>query len=73
MSDIALPDGSGEDLIRQLREKGHNSPGIALSGYGAEEDRARSRAAGFEVHLVKPVLPQQLHACIGQLLNRSDR
>jgi CheY-like chemotaxis protein len=73
VSDIALPDGKGEDLIRQLREKGHNSPGIALSGYGAEEDRARSRAAGFEVHLVKPVLPQQLHGCIEQILSRSGR
>jgi signal transduction histidine kinase len=71
VSDIALPDGKGEDLIRQLREKGHNSPGIALSGYGAEEDKARSLAAGFEAHLVKPVLPQQLHACIDQLLRRS--
>jgi signal transduction histidine kinase len=71
VSDIALPDGKGEDLFRQLRANGHDIPGIALSGYGAEEDKARSRAAGFEVHLVKPVLPQQLHACIDQLLRQA--
>ena len=34
VSDIGLPDGSGEDLLRQLREKGHTLPSIALSGYG---------------------------------------
>ena len=71
VSDIALPDGKGEDLIRRLRAKGHDFPGIALSGYGAEEDRACSRAAGFAVHLVKPVLPEQLLACIDQLLSRA--
>ena len=71
VSDIALPDGKGEDLLLELREKGHNFPSIALSGYGTEEDIARSRAAGFQVHLVKPVSPQHLHASIDQLLSRS--
>jgi len=77
VSDIGLPDGSGEDLIRQLREKGHNLPGIALSGYGMQEDIERSRAAGFLVHVIKPVSPQQLRTAIDQLIkqtaHRSDR
>jgi signal transduction histidine kinase len=71
VSDIGLPDGNGEDLIRQLRAKGHNLPGIALSGYGTEQDMLRSRAAGFQVHLVKPVLPQDILAAIDRLLGRS--
>ena len=65
--DIGLPDGSGEDLLRQLRAGGHDLPGIALSGYGMEEDIARSYAAGFQLHLTKPVSPQNLQAAIDQV------
>jgi CheY-like chemotaxis protein len=73
VSDIGLPDGTGEDLIRQLREKGHNLPAIALSGYGMQQDIERSRAAGFQVHLIKPVSPQQLQTAISQLRNKQRR
>jgi CheY-like chemotaxis protein len=73
VSDIGLPDGSGEDLIRQLREKGHDLPGIALSGYGMQQDIERSGAAGFQAHLIKPVLPQQLQTTIDQLLKKQRR
>ena len=41
---------------------------IALTGYGREEDRARSRAAGFDLHLVKPIDPPALTAAMGELL-----
>ena len=54
LSDLGLPDGSGHDLMRQLRQRGHKFPGIALSGYGQEEDIQRSREAGFSAHLTKP-------------------
>ncbi len=54
LSDLGLPDGSGYDLIRQLREGGHKFPCIALSGYGLGEDIQRSQAAGFAAHLTKP-------------------
>ena len=49
-----LPDGSGLDVMRRVKERS-GIPGIALSGYGAEEDIRQSRAAGFAEHLVKPV------------------
>ncbi|MEN6451416.1 MAG: PAS domain-containing protein, partial [Thermoguttaceae bacterium] len=54
VSDLGLPDGSGHDLMRHLRERGHPFPGIALSGYGQEEDVRRSYEAGFATHLTKP-------------------
>jgi two-component system CheB/CheR fusion protein len=54
ISDLGLPDGSGHDLLRQLRTHGHAFPGIALSGYGQDEDIQRSREAGFAIHLTKP-------------------
>jgi signal transduction histidine kinase len=68
VSDIGLPDGSGDDLIRQLQDKGRSLPSIALSGYGTEQDIARSRAAGFHVHLTKPVSPQDLRTTMESLL-----
>jgi PAS domain S-box-containing protein len=54
VSDIGLPDGSGLDLMPRLRARGPIR-GIALSGYGMEDDLRRSREAGFDVHLIKPV------------------
>lgn len=55
--DIGLPVMDGYELGRRLRERpqGASCRLIALSGYGQERDRARSSAAGFEAHLVKPV------------------
>ena len=52
LSDLQLPDGSGLELMREL---GGDVHGIAMSGFGAQGDLSRSREAGFEVHLVKPV------------------
>jgi PAS domain S-box-containing protein len=54
ISDIGLPDGSGAALMKELKSR-HGMRGIALSGFGRDEDLARSRQAGFDVHLVKPV------------------
>jgi PAS domain S-box-containing protein len=60
VSDLGLPDGSGFDLLAELRSRGRQVPAIALSGYGQEGDRQRSAAAGFRAHLVKPVDPDRL-------------
>ncbi len=54
ISDLGLPDGTGIELMIHLRDT-HGLGGIALSGYGMDEDLRRSREAGFSVHLVKPV------------------
>ncbi|MEO6006378.1 MAG: PAS domain S-box protein [Opitutus sp.] len=54
ISDLGLPDGTGIELMSHLRST-YKLSGIALSGYGMEEDVARSQAAGFVTHLVKPV------------------
>jgi PAS domain S-box-containing protein len=54
ISDLGLPDGTGTELMQKLRAA-HGLRGIALSGYGMEEDIARSREAGFFIHLIKPV------------------
>jgi CheY-like chemotaxis protein len=54
ISDLGLPDGSGHDLMAQLRAL-RPVPGIALSGYGTEADIRRSREVGFDEHLTKPI------------------
>lgn len=54
VSDIGLPDMTGHDLLRELREK-RVIPAICLSGYGTERDIRSSRSAGFSAHLTKPV------------------
>jgi PAS domain S-box-containing protein len=55
VSDIGLPDGTGLDLIRELRSNGHRRPAIAVSGFGMESDVRASKEAGFDLHLTKPV------------------
>lgn len=54
VSDIGLPDGTGTELMRKLTAAGPVF-GIALSGFGMEEDIRRSHDSGFNHHLIKPV------------------
>jgi PAS domain S-box-containing protein len=67
ISDIGLPDGNGYDLMAELRQR-FNLRGIALSGYGMEEDISRSEAAGFIQHLIKPVRVQALDSALAGIL-----
>jgi CheY-like chemotaxis protein len=63
ISDLGLPDGNGMELMRYLRGT-HELPGIALSGFGMDDDIRRSLEAGFARHLTKPIDLQQLQAAI---------
>jgi PAS domain S-box-containing protein len=55
--DIGLPGMDGYEVIKRLRQEawGQDATIIAVSGYGQEEDRRRTRAVGFDHHLVKPI------------------
>jgi PAS domain S-box-containing protein len=64
ISDIGLPDGSGNDVMIKLRDS-YGLKGIALTGYGMEQDIERSLAAGFVSHLIKPVNVQALEKALG--------
>ncbi len=67
ISDVALPDGTGIELMMQLRAIS-NIPGIAISGFGNNGDIERSLQAGFSEHLIKPVKLDTLEAAIEQAL-----
>ena len=69
VSDLGLPDGDGLDLMRQLRDQ-YGLRGIALSGYGHEEDVRESKSAGFVEHLVKPVDFARLEAAVRRVTSR---
>ena len=67
ISDIGLPDAAGTELMRELKRR-HKLKGVALSGYGMEEDLVNSADAGFDAHLVKPVNLQLLEDTVRRLI-----
>lgn len=66
VSDIGLPDGDGHEVMRRVRALRH-VPGIAMSGYGTDDDLQRSAEAGFSEHLTKPVEFLALQRAINRL------
>jgi CheY-like chemotaxis protein len=65
LSDLRLPDGNGWDLLLRLEEAGcRPQRAIAISGWSSESDMAKSKSAGFQWHLVKPVNPNTLEAVL---------
>jgi PAS domain S-box-containing protein len=69
VSDLGLPDGDGYQVMNAVRAR-RVIPGIAMSGYGMEEDMQKSRQAGFSEHLVKPIEVSQLIASIRRVTDR---
>ncbi|MGH9767886.1 MAG: ATP-binding response regulator, partial [Blastocatellia bacterium] len=71
VSDIAMPDQDGYDLIRQVRsrepERGGKIPAIAVTAYADALDRVRGLAAGFQMYVAKPVDPDELIAVVASL------
>jgi CheY-like chemotaxis protein len=67
--DIGLPGMSGHDVARAIRAQswGADLTLIALTGWGQSEDRERSKDAGFNHHLVKPVDLQELESLIAEV------
>jgi CheY-like chemotaxis protein len=63
ISDLGMPERDGFDLVRAVRQAGHTVeqlPALALTGYGSLDDERRALLAGFQVHISKPVDPQEL-------------
>jgi PAS domain S-box-containing protein len=68
LSDIGMPEEDGYTLIQKVRNLPMHIPAIALTAYAREEDRYNAISAGFQMHLTKPVEPNQLVAAIANLV-----
>ncbi len=65
ISDIGLPDGDGGELMRQIGESKSKPPfAIAMSGHNTRSAMEKNRLAGYQHHLVKPFLPEELDVII---------
>ena len=76
VADIAMPGRDGYDLIRQVREMEGppgRIPALALTAHARGEDRDRALAAGYAVHLAKPVEPRRLAEAVATLSGRAGR
>jgi CheY-like chemotaxis protein len=62
--DIGMPGMDGHEVARRIRAAGHDTMLVALTGWGQKQDRERSREAGFDHHLVKPVDVDALQALL---------
>jgi CheY-like chemotaxis protein len=71
VSDIGLPDATGYQLMQEIKSR-HGICGIAMSGYGMDEDVRRSREAGFSFHLVKPISFAQLDEAIHRVVQKAQ-
>jgi len=71
--DIGLPGMNGYEVARQIRKQpwGEKMALIALTGWGQNEDRERSKAAGFDTHLVKPIEHRVLNLLLAEISLRS--
>ncbi len=69
-----MPDEDGYSLIRKVRQlpahEGGQTPAMALTAFARGEDRSRTLAAGYQMHLSKPVEPSALLAAVANLAGR---
>jgi signal transduction histidine kinase len=73
VSDLGMPEHDGFDLIRQIRAQGYDAtrlPAIALTAFVQKEDARLALLAGYQVHVAKPVDPQDLTSVIADLRGR---
>ncbi len=76
VTDLEMPGEDGVSLLRRARRlttlRGRRLPALALTAYGRSEDRIRALAAGFNLHLGKPVSPAELVLAVASLAGRTE-
>jgi two-component system capsular synthesis sensor histidine kinase RcsC len=64
--DVQMPRMRGDEVCRELRARGISTPIVALSAAAMQDDMARTRSAGFDAYLTKPISPESLRAAVRQ-------
>jgi PAS domain S-box-containing protein len=76
VTDLGMPDEDGYSLLWRVREWEHEhgryTPAVALTAYGRSEDRKRALQAGFQMHIAKPVEPDELAVVVASLVKRPE-
>jgi PAS domain S-box-containing protein len=77
ISDIGLPEVDGYELVRRIRDDerptGARTPAVALTAFARIEDRVKALAAGYQMHVAKPVEPGELLTIVASLAGFMDR
>jgi PAS domain S-box-containing protein len=75
VSDVGMPDEDGYELIRKVRRSlsAKELPAAALTAFASPDDRMRAMRAGFQVHVAKPVAPEELLSVVATLSARTGR
>jgi CheY-like chemotaxis protein len=77
ISDIGMPEEDGYALLQKVRalppERGGQLPAVALTAYATDADRDRALAAGYQLHLVKPVELKELAEAVASLAGRTRK
>jgi PAS domain S-box-containing protein len=75
ISDIGMPGKDGYEFIREVRglspDEGGRTPAIALTAFARSEDRTRAMMSGYQMHIAKPIEPQELIATVASLAGRN--
>lgn len=73
VSDIAMPEEDGYELLKKIRalppERGGRIPAIALTAHSLVQDRLQSLRAGFQSHVPKPVVPEELVEVVASVIH----
>jgi signal transduction histidine kinase/ActR/RegA family two-component response regulator len=76
LSDLVMPGEDGVQLIREIRAMeatgGRRTPAAALTALARSEDRRKALNAGFQMHVAKPIDPEELAATVGRLASRTE-
>jgi CheY-like chemotaxis protein len=71
LSDIGMAGQDGYQLLAEIRRAGNSIPAVALTAFARSEDRTRALRAGFQMHIAKPVEPEELLAAVASLAQRA--
>jgi CheY-like chemotaxis protein len=69
ISDIGMPDMDGYQLLRRVRSLDAKIPAIAVTAFAGSEDRLRALQAGYNMHVAKPIEPQELIKAVAALIH----